>query len=50
MDGFSYHNIFETKGLEYLAIVVFFAILIPFWMILNKQVKISKEIQKNWEH
>ncbi len=46
MDGFSYHNIFETKGLEYLAIVVFFAILIPFWMILNKQVKISKEIQK----
>ena len=46
MDGFSYHNIFETKGLEYLAIVVFFAILIPFWMILNKQVRISKEVRK----
>ena len=46
MEGFSYHNIFETKGLEYLAIVVFFAILIPFWKILNKQVRISKEIQK----
>ena len=46
MDGFSYSNIFETKGIEYLAIIVFFAILIPFWIILNKKVKISKEFQK----
>jgi glycine cleavage system H protein len=46
MDGFTYQNIFETKGIEYLAIVAFFAILIPFWMLLNKQVRISKEIQK----
>ncbi len=47
MDGFTYQNIFETKGIEYLAIAVFFAILIPFWMLLNKQIKISKEIQKS---
>ena len=46
MDGFSYTNIFETKGIEYLAILAFFAILIPFWIVLNKQVKISKQIQK----
>ncbi len=46
MDGFSYTNIFETKGIEYLAIITFFAILIPFWVILNKQVKVSKQIQK----
>ncbi len=46
MDGFTYQNIFETKGIEYLAIAVFFAILIPFWIVLNRQVKISKEIQK----
>lgn len=45
MDGFSYSNIFETKGIEYLAIIAFFAILIPFWMLLNKQVKV-KQIQK----
>jgi len=37
MDGFSYFNIFETKGIEYLIIISFFAILIPFWIILNKQ-------------
>ncbi len=46
MDGFSYNNIFETKGIEYLVIILFFAILIPFWFILNKQIKITKQIQK----
>jgi glycine cleavage system H protein len=46
MDGFTYNNIFETKGIEYVAIVVFFAILIPFWLLLNRQIRISKEIQK----
>ncbi|MHC1773867.1 MAG: glycine cleavage system protein H [Lentimicrobium sp.] len=46
MDGFSYNNIFETKGIEYLVIILFFAILIPFWFILNKQNKITKQIQK----
>jgi glycine cleavage system H protein len=46
MDGFTYNNIFETKGIEYLAIIAFFAILIPFWLLLNKQVKITRQIQK----
>jgi glycine cleavage system H protein len=47
MEGFSYNNIFETKGIEYLAIITFFAILIPFWLLLNKQVKNKKQIQKS---
>ena len=46
MDGFSYYNIFETKGFEYLATILFFAILIPFWIILNKRVQIKKQIEK----
>jgi len=46
MDGNSYINIFETKGIEYLLTILFFSILIPFWIILNKQVKIKKQIQK----
>lgn len=46
MDGFTYHNIFETKGIEYLAIVVFFAILIPFWIILNRKVKENRQLKK----
>ncbi len=46
MDGFTYNNIFETKGIEYLAIIAFFLILVPFWVLLNRQVKISKQIEK----
>ncbi len=46
MDGFTYHNIFDTKGIEYLAILAFFAMLIPFWLTLNKQVKLTKQLQK----
>ena len=46
MDGFTYNNIFETKGIEYLAIIAFFLILVPFWILLNRQVKISRQIQK----
>jgi glycine cleavage system H protein len=44
MDGFSYHNIFDTKGIEYLAIIAFFLMLIPFWIILNRQV-VSRKIK-----
>ena len=43
MDGFTYNNIFETKGIEYLAIILFFTILIPFWILLNKKVKTHKQ-------
>jgi glycine cleavage system H protein len=45
MNEFSYHDIFATKGIEYLIIVVFMFMLIPFWLILNKQVKISRQLQ-----
>ena len=45
MNEFNYHNIFDTKGTEYLLTIVFFAILIPFWMILNKQVKVKEQIK-----
>ncbi|MBI5538511.1 MAG: glycine cleavage system protein H [Bacteroidia bacterium] len=46
MNDFNYSNIFETKGIEYIAIITFFLILIPFWIILNKQKSISKKIKK----
>jgi len=46
MDGFIYHNIFDTKGIEYLVIIVFFLLLIPFWLLLNKQDKIKEQFRK----
>jgi len=46
MDGFSYLNIFETKGIEYLFIIAFLLLLIPFWVILNRQVKKTRHLEK----
>lgn len=46
MDGFSYNNIFETKGIEYLAIIAFLVLLIPFWLALNKKGEITTQIRK----
>ena len=46
MDGFSYYNIFETKGMEYLIIILFLALLIPFSVIINRKVKIKRQLQK----
>ena len=46
MEGFSYSNIFDTKGIEYIVILLFFAVLVPFWILLNKQVIISKQIKR----
>jgi glycine cleavage system H protein len=46
MDGFTYNNIFETKGIEYLAIIAFLLLLIPFWLLLNRKGRISSKIRK----
>jgi glycine cleavage system H protein len=46
MNGFTYHNIFATKGIEYLAIITFFLVLVPFWVLLNRKKKYSAEIQQ----
>jgi glycine cleavage system H protein len=45
MDGFTYNNIFETKGIEYLIIIAFLLIIIPFWIIINKEVSIKSQIK-----
>jgi len=46
MDGFSYSNIFETKGIEYLIIIAFLILIIPFWIIINRQARIKMQIGK----
>jgi len=46
MDGYSYYNIFDTKGIEYLVIIAFLLLLIPFWLTLNKRVKIKARFRK----
>ena len=44
MDGFSYTDIFATKGIEYLVVITFLLLLIPFWMILSKESKFSTRL------
>jgi glycine cleavage system H protein len=39
MNGFSYTDIFETKGIEYLLIIVFLLLLVPFWIFLNRPLR-----------
>jgi glycine cleavage system H protein len=46
MDGYTYINIFETKGIEYIVIIVFLLSLIPFWVILNKKEEMKSEFRK----
>jgi glycine cleavage system H protein len=46
MDKFTYIDIFETKGIEYLIIISFFAILIPFWIIINKKSDTAVRIKR----
>ncbi len=45
MDGFSYNNIFETKGIEYIIIIAFLLMIIPFWVIINRQVSLKSQIR-----
>ena len=49
MEGFTYTNIFDTKGIEYLAIITFFLVLVPFWIWLSKPVKIRENIRRTIE-
>ncbi|MBZ0243497.1 MAG: hypothetical protein K8F24_09815 [Bacteroidales bacterium] len=37
MSEFHYTNLFETKGAEYLLTIVFFLLLVPFWIMLNRK-------------
>jgi glycine cleavage system H protein len=39
MDAFSYTDIFDTKGLEYLIVIGFLLLIVPIWLLLNKPVK-----------
>lgn len=46
MDGFTYSNIFDTKGIEYLIVITFLLLIIPLWIALNKPLKIKEKV---WE-
>lgn len=48
MEAFTYSNIFETKGIEYIIILFFLLLLIPFWIFVNQKVGVVKQIQQTF--
>lgn len=48
MDGFTFFDIFQTKGVEYLIIIGFLILLIPFWVMINRRKEIAGAIRKTF--
>jgi len=44
MEQFVYSDIFDTKGIEYIIVIIFFMLVIPFWRMLNRPVKVSESM------
>jgi len=45
MEGFTYSNIFETKGIEYIIIISFLCLLVPVWFFISKPAKVKEQIR-----
>ncbi|MCU0378481.1 MAG: hypothetical protein MUC78_09505 [Bacteroidales bacterium] len=48
MDGFTYYNLFETKGIEYIIIIAFLLLIIPFWSLINKPLRLTDKIRRSF--
>jgi len=46
MEGFSRIDIFDTKGIEYLFVIGYLVILIVFWRLSGKQIKLREQVQR----
>lgn len=49
MDAFSYTDMFDTKGIEYIIVIAFLLAVIPFWMWLNRPVKVKHAVLRSGE-
>ena len=46
MEGFTYTNLFDTKGIEYIIVIIFLLLLIPFWIVVNRKSEAVQQIQQ----
>lgn len=44
MEQFVYSDIFATKGIEYIIVIAFLLLIIPFWRMLNRPVKLKETV------
>jgi glycine cleavage system H protein len=47
MSAFSYSDIFATKGIEYLVIITFLLLMIPFWIVINKKTSFNRKVRNS---
>jgi len=50
MDEFSYNNIFATKGIEYLIVIVYFITFVFFTKALNSSSKRNRKGNEGKDH
>lgn len=41
MEGFTYVDIFDTKGIEYLVVIAFLLMIVPFWILISRPLKLK---------
>ena len=46
MDAFTYTDIFDTKGIEYIIVIFFLLMIIPVWIILNRPLKLKARVSR----
>ena len=46
MSEFVYTDIFDTKGIEYIIVIVFLLLIIPFWIMLNRPLNLKVKVSK----
>jgi len=46
MNGFTYTDIFDTKGIEYLVIIGFLLLIIPVWILINRPLKLKVKVRE----
>jgi glycine cleavage system H protein len=46
MEAYTYTNLFDTKGIEYIVIIFFLLLLIPFWIVVNRKSEVATKMQQ----
>lgn len=46
MEAYTYTNLFDTKGIEYIVIIFFLLLLIPFWITVNRKSEMATKMQQ----
>lgn len=47
MEAYTYSNLFDTKGIEYIIIIFFLLLLIPFWIVVNRKSEVVQQIRQS---